>query len=81
MPEQLSLFKVVDSPSKSPVVVIDLWPLETSCCLCGKPLVNPHRCLPIYEGKVEIIYDQWSFFNWVCEGCYNQYEDKIREAM
>ena len=56
----------------APVLVIELWPHEVACALCGtRLLLRESRGLPMYEG--EVVPDDW-VGEWAgfpaCSACY-----------
>ena len=56
------------------VLIIDLWPLESECVLCGADLIGPCKGLPMYEGQVvpDDWEGEWAGFD-VCDVCYAKY--------
>ena len=56
------------------ILVIDLWPRESECILCGEHLWCPCKGLPMYEG--EVVADdwmgEWAGFD-VCDACYEKH--------
>ena len=65
-------------PDANQILVIDLWPRESECVLCGEHLVGPCHGLPMYEG--EVVPDDhdgpWAGFD-VCDPCYFQHRPGI----
>ena len=53
------------------ILVVELWPRESECVLCGAFLSGPCKGLPMYEG--EVVPDdwpgEWAGFD-VCDSCY-----------
>jgi hypothetical protein len=56
------------------VLVIDLSPMITECCICGVEIVNPCHGIAMYEGIP--VHDDWRG-NWggfpACKACYDRH--------
>lgn len=60
------------------VLVLELWPHESECCICGKPLVGCRTAIAMYEGCA--VPDDWPG-DWAgfdaCEQCYQLHALKL----
>lgn len=68
---QRSLFPEVGT-ELVPVLVINMWPHESECFVCGAWLIDCRQGVPCYEDIV--LPNDWSgewFGHDACVGCYN----------
>lgn len=56
------------------VVVINLWPHESECSVCGAPLVGCKQGIPMYEGEpVSVAWQgEWAGYD-ACRDCFDDY--------
>lgn len=79
MNSQLTMFPETEE-YKPTIIVIDLFPMWTSCAICGEDsmIASGGYDLPMYEGKVvNPDIHEWGGFP-VCPKCYREHEYKIR---
>lgn len=64
--------KITDKPR---VVVIEMWPRESECILCGKDLFGCKTGIPMYEGDCvpHAWTGEWAGYD-ACEECFDRYE-------
>jgi hypothetical protein len=79
--ETLFDLKPYEKPEPIHITVIDLFPIETECGICGKPITlhwAGNYSLPMYEGKVvnPDIQKEWAGYP-ICTDCYRDNEYKI----
>lgn len=63
---------ITDRPK---VTIIDMWPLESNCCICDKDLFGCKTGIPMYEGDCvpHTWKGEWGGFD-ACEECFDRYE-------
>lgn len=66
----------------APIQIIDLWPRESECVLCGEHLWGCKLGLPMYEG--EVVPDdwpgEWAGFD-VCAPCYVKHRPGTKKPL
>lgn len=70
----------IKPPGVIKIPVIELWPIESECCLCGKHLVGCKTGIATYEGKpVDDDYaGEWACHD-ACQECYDKHREKQNE--
>ena len=56
------------------ITVIELWPMVSECCICGRHLVGCHTSIAMYEG-VPVPDDwegDWAGFD-ACQACFDKH--------
>ena len=66
----------------APIQIIDLWPRESECVLCGEHLWGCKLGLPMHEG--EVVPDdwpgEWAGFD-VCAPCYVKHRPGTKKPL
>lgn len=56
------------------ITIIELWPRESECCICGKHLIGCKTAIAMYEGHP--VPDNWPY-EWAgfdaCTECFDKH--------
>lgn len=66
---------MMSKPTREQILIIDLNPHESDCCMCGAPMIGCRQGIPMFEGEPVAASwgGDWAGYD-ACLACFNEWE-------